>query len=47
MSDKDRQIEVLRRQVRDLGGVPNAKPTLPPPGVDCTHGPNRNEDDDA
>jgi hypothetical protein len=41
MSDKDREIEVLRRQVRDLGGVPNSKPTLPPPGVDCNHGPNQ------
>jgi hypothetical protein len=32
---KSRQIAILRRQIRALGGAPNPSPTLPPPGVDC------------
>jgi hypothetical protein len=44
---KSRQIAILRRQTRALGGAPNPNPTLPPPGVDCTHGPNRKEADNA
>lgn len=35
MTDKDREIAILRRQVRALGGAPNSTPTLLPPGVDC------------